>query len=187
VKHHLPDPFVLYVGSISPRKNVARLLRAFAEWKKRCGSGHKLVLVGTGKQWKSQEDFRLIKQPGIAEHVVLVEYVSDEDLVGIYNLADLLIYPSLYEGFGLPILEAMACGCPVITSKVSSMPEVAGDAAILIDPEDEVGLCGAIDRVLVQPRLRQDLIAKGFERVQQFSWQRAATQTLQIIRQVAGQ
>jgi alpha-1,3-rhamnosyl/mannosyltransferase len=119
------------------------------------------------------------------DRVICLGHVSDEELVLLYSGASLMVYPSLYEGFGLPILEAMACGCPVICSNTSSMPEVAGDAAILVSPEDEIALAEAIDKAMEDSQLRQKLIESGYSRTSEFSWNKAAQNTISIFQQAS--
>lgn len=221
-----PKGYFLFVGTIQPRKNLERLIRAFSEYlsassgrKKPLGlpvaslgvgsvpdskieslnSGSsrtaqhfltdsdfsalpKLVLVGK-KGWLSDEIYELPKKLGIESQVKFLDYVKDEDLPSLYKGAIALVYPSLFEGFGLPILEAQACGCPVITSNLSSMPEVAGKGAILVDPyniDDIVKGMKAID----SGQLRMDIVKKGFENVKKFSWEKCAKETLELLEDV---
>ncbi|MEI8167768.1 MAG: glycosyltransferase family 1 protein, partial [Chloroflexales bacterium] len=130
---------------------------------------------------------QLAADQGIADSVRFAGFVPEEHLVALYHAAELLVYPSLYEGFGLPVVEAMACGTPVITSPVGSIPEVAGDAALLIDPQDTGALVAAMQRLVESPELRQDLIARGYERLKLFSWECAAQMTLAVYEQVGAQ
>jgi len=171
-------PFMLYVGTLEPRKNIPSLLKAFSIIRKH-GYSHKLVLVG-GKGWKYSEIFSAINELSLTDQIVIPGYVPDEDLVYFYNLADLFVYPSLYEGFGLPPLEAMSCGTPVITSNKSSLPEVVGDAALLVDPLDVRALAGAIESVLANKELRAELSERGLKRAKFFSWEKTAEQTWSI-------
>jgi glycosyltransferase involved in cell wall biosynthesis len=128
--------------------------------------------------------FSEVERLGLREEVIFAGYVSDAELAAYYSSAIALILPSLYEGFGLPLVEAMACGCPVIASNCSSLPEVAGDAGLFVDPHDIDGLAQAMRRTVTEPALREQLMAKGFERVQHFSWDRAAQETLRVYRKV---
>lgn len=137
---------------------------------------HKLVIVG-GKGWKYTEIFDLIKIFKLKDDVIFTDYVPDNDLVKFYNIADLFVYPSLYEGFGLPPLEAMACGCPVITSNISSLPEVVGDAGLMIDPNDVENLTESMHEILTKEGLKEDYIKKSLERAKMFSWKKTAEQT----------
>jgi glycosyltransferase involved in cell wall biosynthesis len=144
------------------------------------------VIVGD-RGWLYDEVFRQIGQLQLEHDTVLTGYLAREDLVLAYNLADLFVYPSLYEGFGLPSLEAMACGCPVVTSDRSSLPEVVGDAALLVDPEDVPALARAMAALLHRPDKRAELAARGFRQAGRFSWDRAARQTLEIYAEIGPQ
>ena len=180
----VPDRFLLAVGNVQPRKNLSRLLGAYADLRRRGRIELPLVLVGR----RAYQGSRILDQVGalgIERNVSFTGYVTDRQLVALYNLAEVFVYPSLYEGFGLPILEAMACGAPVIASNVASMPEVAGDAAVLIDPlrEEEIG--GAIERLAEAPELRGRLRALGLEHAARFSWGRMAEQTLAVYKRCA--
>ncbi len=173
----LPERFVLFVGTLEPRKNLPTLLRAFARvWK-----AHRVPLVVVGsKGWLYEELFRVRDELGLGEEVKFVGSVKASQLVYYYSCATCLVLPSLYEGFGHPVLEAMACGTPVIASNVSSLPEVAGDAALLVAPEDVEGLAAALGRLLADGGLRQRLIALGLQRAATFSWQQTARETLAV-------
>jgi glycosyltransferase involved in cell wall biosynthesis len=177
-KHVLPDRFVLSVGSLEPGKNRTTLLKAFAELRRR-GVEHKLVVAGQ-RAWKYGDDFRLAEELGLKGDVIFTGYVSPEEMPALYAAADLFVFPSLYEGFGLPVLEAMACGVPVVASNVSSIPEVAGDAALLVGPRDAAALCDAMERILKDSDLRATLRHRGLERAATFSWERAARETLAV-------
>lgn len=181
-KYYLNFPFILYVGTLEPRKNTPSLIRAFYKIKKK-NPQHKLVITGK-KGWKYKEIFETIDKLNLQKDVVFTGYVSDEDLPALYNAADLFVYPSLYEGFGLPPLEAMACGCPVITSNTSSLPEVVGDAGIMINPHDVNGLAKAMYEVLTNESLGEDKIKKGLERAKMFSWEKCARETLKVYEEV---
>lgn len=182
-KYHINNKFIFFTAQLHKRKNVITLLKAYHELKKRKKIEHNLVIAG-GKG-DGYEDMRsYLSEHGLENNVVLCGCVPNDDLRLLYNNADIFVYPSLYEGFGLPIIEAMACGTPVITSNVSSLPEVAGDAAILIDPLNVEELANAIDRVLSDKNLREDLINKGFKRISEFSWEKAAQKTLSVFEEV---
>jgi glycosyltransferase involved in cell wall biosynthesis len=140
-------------------------------------------VVGARK-WKYSPIFETVKQLGLENHVHFMGFVPEDELPALYNGADLFVFPSLYEGFGLPVLEAMACGTPVITSNVSSLPEVAGNAALLVDPYNVDELADAMRRILSDPALAADLRARGLERAQQFSWERTAQETLAVYKHV---
>jgi glycosyltransferase involved in cell wall biosynthesis len=181
-KYELTKPFLLTVSTIEPRKNLANVLGAFSQISDKID--HELVLVGA-YGWKCSDLFELIEELGITNRVRFLGYIDGEDLPVLYNLADIFLYPSLYEGFGLPILEAMASGCPVITSNCSSMPEVAGDAALLVDPLEQDNLAEEIIKLLSDGTLRNDLQAKGLNRVEQFTWRNCAEKTLAVYRKFA--
>ena len=174
-RYNHDTPFILFVGTLEKRKNVPLLIKAFNEFKS-YGLKHKLVIVG-GKGWKFAEVFDLIKILKLKDDVIFTDYVPDNDLVKFYNTADLFVYPSLYEGFGLPPLEAMACGCPVITSNISSLPEVVGDAGLMIDPNDVVSLTESMHEILTNEGLKEDYINKSLERAKMFSWKKTAEKT----------
>lgn len=178
-KYNLPEDFIMYVGSLSPRKNINRLLTAFHSICHKIT--HHLVLTGS-KSWKDSSVYASMKILGLENRINKLGYVEPEDIPILYNLADVFIYPSLYEGFGLPVLEAMQCGCPVVASNATSIPEVAGDAAFLVDPLDTSGFAHAIYLVLTDNRLREKLISKGFAQAKKFSWETTARVILKTIR-----
>jgi len=178
-QYRIDKPYILYVGTIEPRKNLTALIRAYARLKTSAAIKHELVIVGK-KSWYYGKLFREISRESIQDDVIFTGYLPRLYLPHFYNAADLFILPSLYEGFGLPILEAMACGTPVIASNVSALPEVAGDAAILIDPYDVEAIAEAMYRVLTDGDLRAELVKRGLERVKQFSWERCARETLRV-------
>ncbi|MGB9880388.1 MAG: glycosyltransferase family 4 protein, partial [Anaerolineae bacterium] len=182
-RYGIPALYVLYVGTLQPRKNLLGLLDAFAVLAKEDQETH-LVLAGK-KGWLYQPLFAHAEQLGLEERVHFIGYVPQEDLPALISGARVFVLPSFYEGFGLPVLEAMACGTPVICSNVASLPEVAGDAAILVDLHNTEQLEQAISQVLTDPSLRHDLTEKGLRRVQHFSWQKCAQQTLQLLERVS--
>ncbi len=185
-KHQLPAQFVLYVGTIEPRKNLLRLIAAFGQTQKMHPDCH-LVLAGP-KGWLMNGDVeKEIKAAELVGKVHYLGFVPPEDLPGIYSLATLFAFPSLHEGFGLPILEAMACGTPVLTSNRSAMPEVSGTAAYLVDPESITAIAEGLHLLLQSADRRAWHSAQGLARVQQFSWTKAAQETAAIYEQVAGQ
>ncbi len=167
-RYGLDRPYVLSVGTIQPRKNYIRLIRAFARLPV---SGVMLVIAGA-RGWLYEEV--LAEAARQAERVRILGFVEDEDLPALYRGASLFVFPSFYEGFGLPVLEAMACGVPVVCSCASSLPEVAGDAALLVDPHDEEGLREAMERALEDEGLRREMTARGRARAAAFTWERAA-------------
>ena len=181
-RYGLHDPYVLFVGTLEPRKNLERLLEAFSR-ARQAGRREKLVLAGQ-LGWKYRGLLGRIERSGLASAVRLLGYVPDEDLPAIYNLASVVAFPSLYEGFGLPILEGMACGVPVLTSDRASMVELAGDAALLVDPTDVTALEGGLVRLLDDPELRRELARRGRGRAARFSWARAAAETVRLYERV---
>ena len=182
--YQLPDQFILFVSTLEPRKNITALLRAFYQLKDDYKLPHKLVLAGR-KGWLFDDIFATVSSLNIDDDCIFLGHVPVEHLLYLYNTAELLVHPAFYEGFGLPPLEAMACGAPVVASNVSALPEIVGDAGLLIDPNDVEGLEVAIYRALTDEDLRAGLIERGLERAKQFSWDRAARETLDIYRQVA--
>jgi glycosyltransferase involved in cell wall biosynthesis len=182
-RHGLPERFVLYLGTLEPRKNVEALVRAYALLRERGSDDHVLVLAGP-RGWQYEPIFELIRRLGITDNVRLPGFVPAEDQALWYSSAAVFAFPSRYEGFGLPLLEAMACGAPVVSSNASSLPEVVGDAGLLVDPSDVDGLSSALARLLEDEPLRQALAAAGLARAQSFSWRRLASETVQVYREV---
>jgi glycosyltransferase involved in cell wall biosynthesis len=170
----LPAHYLLHVGTLEPRKNLPRLIAALASLGRH---DLKLLLVGR-RGWLYDEIFQAIEQYGLHEHVRFADFVRDDELPVLYNLAEAFVYPSLYEGFGLPPLEAMRCGTPVVASHTSSLPEVVGDAAVLVDPLSVTSIATGVARVLDDAALRAQLRVAGPQQARRFSWGRAATQLL---------
>lgn len=183
-RYDLPSDFILFVSTVEPRKNLPTLLRAFRRLRDHYKLETTLAIAGQ-RGWLVEEVDAVVAELKLGEAVRFLGGVPNEELVYLYNAAKLFVLPSFYEGFGLPPLEAMACGTPVIVSNVSSLPEVVGDAGILIAPEDVEGLTVAMWRVLTDENLRRELRAKGLERAQTFSWERAARETLSVYQKVA--
>jgi glycosyltransferase involved in cell wall biosynthesis len=182
------SPYLLYVGSERPRKNLKVLLRAFSLIKKQGRPFDSLKLLKVGPAGRS-DDFRKAtldeaRRLGLESEIHFVERMSDQELAVAYSNAVALVFPSLYEGFGLPIVEAMACGCPVITSNVSSLPEIAGSAALLVDPNDGAALAEAMRRVILDQDLRGRLRAQGLLRAIDFSWDRTAEATFAVYKRI---
>lgn len=173
---------LLSVNILSPRKNIARTIEAFdicAE------TDPKLILFIVGKKgWSYDQIFNTYRKTKNKKRIFFMDYIEERVLISFYNIAKVFAYPSLYEGFGLPILEAQACGCPVITSNVSSMPEVAGESAILVDPYNVEEIASAIHKVSLDKNLRDNLIQKGFENCKRFSWKKCAEETLKVYEEV---
>ncbi len=183
-RYHLPQEYILYVGTIEPRKNLTRLLEAYHALRQE-GFPHKLVFVGA-KGWLYQPVFDRMRELGLEDDVILPGYITDEDLPAIYAGASLFVFPSLYEGFGLPPLEALACGVPAVVSDASSLPEVVGDAALKVPPEDTAALAHAMERVLSDAELAQRLAAAGPDRAGLFTWEKAAEETVALYHRVLG-
>jgi glycosyltransferase involved in cell wall biosynthesis len=176
-------PYLLAVGSIEPRKNLALSLIAFKALIEITGAGYQFVIAG-GAGWKNEAFYSLLKRLDINEHLVFTGYVAEKDLPALYQGADVFVYPSVYEGFGLPVLEAMASGVPVITSNTSSLPEVAGNAALLVNPLEAVEIFEAMETLLTRPELREELKTKGFKQSRKFSWEMTARKTFEIYQKV---
>ena len=179
------NPFLLYVGNLKPHKNVTTLLRAFAQLRQSRKISHSLLIVGDDARWKESvvEECSCL---GIRDCTVILPYVAQSLLPRVYAAADLLVMPSTVEGFGLPVLEAMACGTPVVASRAASLPEVAGEAAIYFDPSSSEELAAQIERLLQSNELRASLRAKGMERAKQFTWQQAARRHSELYSQLLG-
>ena len=184
-RFQLHDPFVLYAGNVKPHKNLERLIQAFAQVRTRGFDRLKLVLIGDDIS-KYAELRRAVHQHQLHHYVRFLGYLPEETLAVMYRLASVFAFPSLYEGFGLPPLEAMASGTPVVTSNVSSLPEVAGGAAVLVDPLDPGSIADGLCRVLGDDALRADLRVKGLARAREFSWEQSGRRVLDIYHEVAG-
>ncbi len=167
------DDYILCVGNLQPRKNLRALIDAYVRLRRAGATRHRLVLVGR-KAWLHDDIFAAARDSGYADQLVFTGYVPDADLVALYNAAAVFVYPSLFEGFGLPPLEAMACGAPVVCSNTSAFPEVVGDAALIVDPRDPEALAAAIATVLGDVNMRTDLVIAGLRRAAQFSWETTA-------------
>ena len=183
-RYGLPEQYILCLGNLEPRKNIERLLQAYAKLlKNQSLLEYKLVLVG-GKGWKYENIFKQIEQLGLSDQVVSTGYVAEEDKAAIYQMAKLFVYPSLYEGFGMPIAEAMAAGVPVITSNVSSMPEVAGDAGILIDPKNVEDITDAMQRLLLDEVLHKQCVQRGLQQCMKFTWEQSADTLVKMYEEI---
>ena len=178
----LPARYLFFLGTLEPRKNLLNLVRAYG----RSGAqrqGVSLIIAG-GKGWYYEALFQEVIALGLQDNVYFTGYLPDDDIVWWYRGAEAFVYPSLYEGFGLPVLEAMACGTPVITSRCSALPEVAGDAALLVEPTDVDALAGAIAHLVSDPVRQQDLRMLGLQRAALFSWQRTARETVVVYEKI---
>ena len=181
-RYQLPERFILYVGRIYPMKNVRGLVEAFAKLRDRIP--HSLVICGI-KHYKTEPDFAAIDQHSLHDRVIPTGFVEEEDLPALYSMADAFVLPSLYEGFGIPLLEAMACGCPIVTSTQGSCPEVVDGAGVLVNPRDSADIAEGIYKVVTDRGIAAGLVAKGYQRVAQFSWEKCAGETLDVIASVA--
>jgi len=177
-KYKLDKPYILSVGTKEPRKNIGRLIEAFQSL-----ANQDIDLVLAGKYGWGENHMSNLKSQ--MSNIKEIGFVGDKDLPAFYSGAQVFAYPSLYEGFGMPILEAMACGCPVITSNISSLPEVAGDAALLVYPKDEKEIAKAMMALVDDEKLRNKLIKRGYEQVKKFSWQKTAEKTLELYHKIA--
>ncbi len=183
-KYNLPKNYVLYLGTLEPRKNIIGLIKAFELLKKSYklqATSYKLVIAGA-KGWLYEDIFKAANSSSVKDDIIFTGFVDDEDKPALYNCAELFVYPSFYEGFGFPPLEAMKYGVPVITSNFSSLPEAVGDAAIIVNPYNLDELAEAIQMVLTDDNLKNILIKKGFEQVKKFSWQKCAEETLEVLK-----
>lgn len=176
-----PKSYILYVGTLQPRKNLKILIDAFQKISE-TEKDWKLVLVGK-KGWLYEDIYSLVTALKLDEKVIFTDYIPDEEVAALYTQAFCFILPSLYEGFGIPILEAMSYGCPVITSINSSLPEIGGDACLYLTPDDVHDLVDEIES-LKDEKLRTEMIKKGKERVKQFSWEKSAKETIEVIKQI---
>jgi len=182
----LPARYLFYLGTLEPRKNLEQLVRAFARWRTATATHDvKLVLAGA-KGWHYAAIFRTVEALGLAEQVIFPGFIPEDALPDWYAAATAFVYPSLLEGFGLPVLEAMACGAPVVCSRAPGLSEVAGDAALTFPPRDEAALTAALEMVVNQPVVRQELAARGRVQAARFTWRRSAEATLAIYRRVGG-
>lgn len=179
--------FFLFVGTFEPRKNLKRVFEAFSHFLRETGAQAQLVCVGAQSFARGAVFHELLRTYGISsDRIICPGYLLDQSLAGLYRSAEALVFPSLYEGFGLPVLEAMGAGCPVITSSVTSLPEVAGQAAIFTAPENTREIAAAMKRIYAEPELRTKLKVLGFERVREFSWEKTARQVVDVYEKVLG-
>ncbi len=177
---NFPKRYILSLATLEPRKNQISIIEAYEAYRNETKDEIKLV-IGGGRGWKSGHIFKAAKRSKYANDIRLIGYVDEQQKTELYRQAQVFVFPSFYEGFGLPVLEAMATGCPVITSHTSSLPELVGDAGLMIDPYNVNDLKMAIKLILTSPRLRQDIIQKGLRHAQDFSWESTAKKTLEIL------
>ena len=185
-KYHISDHFILFVGTLQPRKNIVRLIDAFSRIKNQQAERKDLQLVVIGRKgWQYEEILEAPEKFGVKDSVKFLENIQDDELNVFYQHALCYVLPSLYEGFGLPVVEAMQRGCPVITSNISSLPEAGGDAALYVDPENVDDIAEKITKLIDDKKLRSELIEKGKKQVMKFSWEKAARETLAVLQEVA--
>jgi len=175
-KYGTNRPFILYVGQRGGYKNFITLLKAFSIWKNK--DEYELVCVG-GKSWSSEEA-GLISKNGLLDRIKLFGFMDDRELMALYSLAAAFVYPSKYEGFGIPLVEAMACGTPIVAANISSIPEIAGNAALYFDPDSEASLADAIHKVVFDENFKNSLIKNGFKRKESFNWDKTARETYDV-------
>lgn len=182
-KYHLSDNFILFVGTLQPRKNIRKLIEAF---ERIIMSGDKtnlqLVIIGK-KGWLYEEILEAVRTSRVVQKIILTDYVLPLELPLFYHMASCFVLPSLYEGFGLPVVEAMACGCPVVVSNNSSMPEIIGESGLLVDPKDSKDIARGIKSAIYDKKLRSRMIVKGHDRIKAFSWEKCALQTLKVLQE----
>ena len=175
-RYGLPERYVLFVGTLQPRKNIARIVAGFARWRAQGGAGDVALVLAGQRGWLYDpmwvDDVEIVILPG---------YIDEADVAALYSGALALVFPTLHEGFGFPVLEAMRCGTPVITSTTSSLPEVAGEAALLVNPRDSDAIAEALGRLVTDQALRADLIERGYRQADRFTWRQAAEQTLKVL------
>jgi glycosyltransferase involved in cell wall biosynthesis len=176
-KYKLPEKFILYFGTLEPRKNVVGLIRAYEIWRQQYKGEHKLVIAGS-RGWLFEDILTVVRESPLAKDIIFTGFIEPTDKVYLYNLASLFVFPSFFEGFGFPPLEAMACGVPTITSNTSCFPEIVGDAVLMVDPYNYDEIAWAMSEVLNDENLKNDLIAAGLEQVKKFSWDKCAKETM---------
>lgn len=180
-KYGLPEQYLFFLGTLQPRKNIARLVEAFAKWRSSSGNQEVVLVLGGQKGWLYQDAWT----SGV-EGVILPGYIADEDVAALYSGALALVFPSLYEGFGFPVIEAMRCNTPVLCSNTSSLPELGGEAAVLVNPLDTDEIAQGIGQLIGNSELRRQLVEKGRIQAQQFNWENAAKQAMQVLEEAAG-
>ena len=182
-KLNLPNKFILSLGTIEPRKNLAGLIAGYEKFREHNPEAIEIKLVIAGGQgWKNKNIYQLIKSSKYSQDIILTGYVSNQEKVALYNLAEVLVYPSFYEGFGFPPLEAMACNLPVICSFAASLPEVVGQGAILIDPYNARQISQALKMIIFDQELRNNLTAKAKIELEKFNWEKVAREYLQLLK-----
>ncbi|MFA8437010.1 MAG: glycosyltransferase family 4 protein, partial [Marinifilaceae bacterium] len=182
-KYKLPEKYIFFLGNLAPKKNTPNVLKAYNRYHNSVSNPLPLVMIDFGKE-KLRQMLASFQMENLLEHIHLSGYISNTDLPAIYSMSELFLYPSLRESFGIPILEAMRCGTPVITSTTSSMPEIAGDAALLVNPNNSKELANAIEYILSDLEFREKLIQKGFNRSKKFSWTKMAERNLKLYNKI---
>jgi glycosyltransferase involved in cell wall biosynthesis len=182
-KYGIGERYFLYLGTLEPRKNLVRLINAYAEYAKNCDSPAQLVLAG-GKGWLYDEIFSRVQEMQLGNCVIFTQYIAEADLCALMSGALAFTFPSLYEGFGMPPLEAMACGTPVLVSDAASLPEVTGESAVIVKAEDEASITAGLFRLHEDPALRERLSREGFERARDFTWERSAALLYQVYQEI---
>ena len=182
-KYGIEPEYILFLGTLEPRKNIITLIKAYGELSDEIRDRHPLV-IGGKKGWLYEDIFQEVRKCSLEKKVIFLDYIQQLDLPALYNGASIFVFPSLYEGFGLPPLEAMACGKPVITSNVSSLPEVIGDAGILIEPKSIQSLALNIERILTNNKFRQELQKKSIRQARKFNWRFTARSTYKTISEI---
>lgn len=185
-KYQLPDQYILYIGTLEPRKNIETLIEAFKRFKiegDKSTAEIKLVLAGK-KGWLYEGIFKKIQELGLEDDVVDLGYIDEIDKPALYQMAQCFVFPSIYEGFGIPVIEAMAAGTPVITTNVSSLPEVAGEAGLLVDPKDTIAIAESMYQLTTNEAKKQELIQKGYTQAQKFSWETSAEKLYRIYKEL---
>ena len=178
-RYNLPEKYILFVGNNNPRKNLGRIIQAFDLMKECTDLPHKLVIAGE-QGWRFDRT-QALESVGHCDDVIFTGFVPDEDLPALYSAADLFAFPTLYEGFGIPVIEAQSCGTPVVTSNLSALPEVAGNGAELVDPYDVENICEAMRKVLKDKAFAAELVKKGHENAKRFSWDASAGLLKEIV------
>ncbi|NIM91039.1 MAG: glycosyltransferase [Candidatus Aminicenantes bacterium] len=184
-KYQLDFKYYFFLGTLEPRKNIVRLIEAFIKLKRKRNVEHRLVISGR-KGWLYKEIMEKIKHSPFSQDIIFTDFVDDQDLPYLFSGAEMFLYPSLYEGFGLPVLEAMACGTPVIASNLSSLPEITGEAGILVDPMNIEEIALAMEELSEDRKLQEELRKKGLERAKLFSWEKAAQETKELYQEMLG-
>ena len=182
-KYGIGERYFLYLGTLEPRKNLVRLINAYAEYAKNCDTPAQLVLAG-GKGWLYDEIFSRVQEMRLENHVIFTQYIAEADLCALMSGALAFTFPSLYEGFGMPPLEAMACGTPVLVSDAASLPEVTGESAVIVKAEDEASITAGLCRLHEDSALRERLSREGFERARDFTWERSAALLYQVYQEI---